>query len=314
MSELSNQLRIQFKQSDDRRDAGLTTPADIQRFDDIIYGNNAQWQKLDVYRPRDLENQCLPVLINVHGGGWVYGDKERYQYYCMSLAQQGFAVINFTYRLSPEFKFPAPLIDTNLVMKWVLDHQKEYGFDAKKIVAVGDSAGAHILAMYANLLTNPDYAHAFAPFASCDTDHNRFISIDTEGFHIPKGAVLYGVGLNCGQYQMDTKNGTPMTIGLAKDYFPGEGNAEEVDLANIPAHMTSGFPCALLMTCPQDFLQKEPAAMIARMTELQVSFEYRYFADEERKLAHIFHCNVRDPYAVRFNKEECNFLKGCVNA
>lgn len=55
----------------------------------------------------------IPVIVSVHGGGWGYGDKERYQYYCMSLAQQGFAVVNFSYRLASKYKFPAPLEDTN---------------------------------------------------------------------------------------------------------------------------------------------------------------------------------------------------------
>ena len=67
---------------------------------------------MDVYRPRDTD-AVIPVIVSVHGGGWGYGDKERYQYYCMSLAQQGFAVVNFSYRLASKYKFPAPLEDTN---------------------------------------------------------------------------------------------------------------------------------------------------------------------------------------------------------
>ena len=95
---------------------------------DIVYGTDPKRQALDVYRPRAAEGK-LPVIVSIHGGGWVYGDKERYQYYCMSLAQRGFAVVNFTYRLAPKFKFPASLEDTNLVFRWVLDHASEYGFD-----------------------------------------------------------------------------------------------------------------------------------------------------------------------------------------
>lgn len=101
---------------------------------------------LDVYRPKATNiEEKLPVIVSVHGGGWVYGDKEGYQYYCMSLAQRGFAVVNFSYRLAPESKFPASIIDTNLVFGWILDHAEEYGFDTENIFAVGDSAGAHML-------------------------------------------------------------------------------------------------------------------------------------------------------------------------
>lgn len=79
----------------------------------------------------------LPVIVSVHGGGWGYGDKERYQYYCMSLAQQGFAVVNFSYRLASKYKFPAPLEDTNRVFVWLLAHAVRYGFDTHNVFCVG---------------------------------------------------------------------------------------------------------------------------------------------------------------------------------
>ena len=63
----------------------------------------------------------------------MYGDKERYQYYCMSLAQRGFAVVNFTYRLAPESKFPAQLEDVNLVCKWVMKRAGRFHFDTERI-------------------------------------------------------------------------------------------------------------------------------------------------------------------------------------
>lgn len=90
MSQMSDFMRQQFKAGDDVRDAGLTTPPDIRRYDDIVYGPDSQIQKLDVYRPVEAGENKLPVIVSVHGGGWVYGDKERYQYYCMHPAQMGF--------------------------------------------------------------------------------------------------------------------------------------------------------------------------------------------------------------------------------
>ena len=121
MSELSDKIRSEFKKADDERDALMNTPEDIERWDNIVYGHDdREMQRLDVYRPKQAQGEDLPVIISVHGGAWMYGDKERYQYYCMSLAQRGFAVVNFTYRLAPESKFPAQLEDVNLVCKWVM--------------------------------------------------------------------------------------------------------------------------------------------------------------------------------------------------
>ena len=112
MSHVSDTVRAMFKEGDDIRDAGLTTPDDVVRFDDIAYGDDPM-QVLDVYRPSDAEGERLPVIVSVHGGAWVYGDKERYQYYCMSLAQHGFAVVNFSTSStattsSPSATRPAP--------------------------------------------------------------------------------------------------------------------------------------------------------------------------------------------------------------
>ena len=124
MSQASDTMRREWKINDAKRDAGLTTPDDIQRFDDIQYGPDPVENKLDVYRPKNAQGK-IPVIVSVHGGGWVYGDKELYQFYGMTLAQRGFAVVNFTYRLAPEVKFPAPLEDTNNVISWMYVNQEE---------------------------------------------------------------------------------------------------------------------------------------------------------------------------------------------
>lgn len=145
MSFMSDWVRENFGKGDAERDRGLHTPEDIVRFDNIAYGADPKWQVLDVYRPADARNRLLPVIVSVHGGGWVYGDKEGYQFYCMSLAKRGFAVVNFSYRLAPEIKFPASLEDTNLVFTWVLEQAEQYGFDTRYVFAVGDSAGGHNL-------------------------------------------------------------------------------------------------------------------------------------------------------------------------
>ena len=182
MSEIALRVREMFTKGDHERDAGNTTPADVERFDDIVYGTDEKWQVLDVYRPKGMKGK-LPVIISFHGGGWVYGDKDVYQWYTMNLAERGFAVINFTYRLAPEFQFPAPLEDCNLVVKWMLAHKDEYGFDTENVFAVGDSAGAHGLALYCDFLTNKDYAAKFA-------------------FTAPAGFHFNAVALNCGVYRI----------------------------------------------------------------------------------------------------------------
>ena len=57
------------------------------------------------------ENRKYPVIVSVHGGGWFYGDKELYSHYCCLLAEHGYVVVNFNYRLSPQNKYPAAIED-----------------------------------------------------------------------------------------------------------------------------------------------------------------------------------------------------------
>lgn len=294
MSTTSDTVRRLFKEGDDIRDAGLTTPDDIVRIDNIHYAEEDPCQVLDVYRPRDAEGERIPVLVSVHGGGWVYGDKDRYQWYCMSLAQHGFAVVNFTYRLAPEHKFPAGMQDTNLVFDWVLRHSNEFGFDADHVFAVGDSAGAHMLAMYAAACTDATYA---AELSICP----------------PEGFVPAGVALNCGTYRISAAKKTgdsmlDMLASLMEDLLPGGGTAEEFRLLSPIERIGADFPPAFVMTAEGDFLRTEALPLVHKLDDLGIEVCYHYYKSPERELGHVFHCNMRLAEAKQCNADECAFF------
>ena len=137
--------------ADAKRDAGLRVPADVTVCRNIRYQTGSAMQVLDIYRPRDVRGM-LPVIVNFHGGGWVYGSKEIYQFYCMELARQGFAVINPSYRLAPEHPFPAAFEDMRDVFAFVLCRAEKCGFDTEHIFSIGDSSGATGMAAIARLL------------------------------------------------------------------------------------------------------------------------------------------------------------------
>ena len=289
MSFTSFTVRAAFKYGDDKRDKGLTTPADIVRFDDIRYGPDFRWNLLDVYRPK-AEAGRLPVIVSIHGGGWVYGDKERYQYYCMSLAQQGFAVVNFTYRLAPKYKFPDSLEDTNRVFHWVLENAAQYGFDPERVYAVGDSAGAHMLGLYSCLCTNPDFAKEFS-------------------FSPPEGFAPRAVALNCGVYHISLTGKKDLTTRLMADYLPEKGSERELRLISVMDHLTERFPPAFVMTAEGDFLAEAAPPLAERLRELGVPVEYHYYGDREHVLGHVFHCNMKLDAAGQCNRDECDFFK-----
>jgi acetyl esterase len=85
----------------------------------------------------------LPGLVFFHGGGFVAGSLESYDDFCRVLANEtGCVVISVDYRLAPEHKFPAALVDTSAATCWILAHAAEFGLDPARTGVGGDSAGA----------------------------------------------------------------------------------------------------------------------------------------------------------------------------
>lgn len=209
----------------------------------------------------------------------------------MSLAQRGFAVVNFTYRLAPEFQFPASLEDTNTVFRWVLNHAEEYGFDTKHVFAVGDSAGAHILGVYSNLCTNQSYAKEY-PFSA------------------PVGFAPTAIGLHCGCYQITFDKSTDgSTKALMAEVLPQKGSEEELKRINVVTHITSNFPPTFLMTCTDDFLIAEAVPLAEKLMKCSVPFRYQFYASKAYPLHHVFHCNLRLKEAAKCNDDVCNFFR-----
>ncbi|MDY3889389.1 MAG: alpha/beta hydrolase [Agathobacter sp.] len=290
MSLMSILFRKGAAKNDKKRDAGLTTPSDIKRFDDIHYGAKKE-QVLDVYRPANEEG-LLPVIVSVHGGGWVYGDKELYQWYCMNLAQRGFAVVNFTYRLAPKYKFPSGIEDTNMVFHWIWENAQIYGFDLRNLFAVGDSAGAHMLSVYAAMKCNPVYAAQF-------------------DFPVENNVEIRAVALNCGKYDLRgvIDSGDALQSGLMKDVLPKKGTKGELEWVSPINYVNEAFPPAFVMTSNGDFLRDEAPKMRDKLMSLGVECEYRDYGDESEKLNHVFHLNIRLQSAEKCNDEECDFFR-----
>lgn len=117
---------------------------------DIPYGPHER-HRLDVLSPRLSSDRALPVLIFVHGGAFVRGNKsdgEIFDNVLNFFTRHGVLGINATYRLAPEHKFPAAAEDLRDVVKWVGKNAADYGGDPSKIFLMGHSAGAVHVASY----------------------------------------------------------------------------------------------------------------------------------------------------------------------
>ena len=79
----------------DKAQKSLPFPAGVTEYNNIPYiDDGSEYHLLDVYVPKNTTSK-LPVIFNVHGGSWCFGDKEYYKRFCMDLSKRGFAVVNF---------------------------------------------------------------------------------------------------------------------------------------------------------------------------------------------------------------------------
>ncbi|WP_092542829.1 alpha/beta hydrolase [Zunongwangia mangrovi] len=113
--------------------------------EDIEYKETASSiLKLDIYRPVFSAEEKAPVILLIHGGGWISGSKENQRIMAQNLAENGFVAITIAYRLSQEAVYPAGVIDIKDAIRWIKSNAKAYNIDSDKIAVLGTSAGAQL--------------------------------------------------------------------------------------------------------------------------------------------------------------------------
>ena len=278
------EIRKSFLAGDTRRDKGLTTPEDIIRCDNIPYGEHGVWNLTDVYYPKTTTS-CQKTIISIHGGAWVYGTKEQYQFYCMNLAQRGFTVVNFNYRLAPEHKYPTALEDVNQLFVWLRLHYEEYFVDLNQLYIVGDSAGAQLASQYLIMLNNKEYATTFS-------------------FPIESEIKIKAAALNCGAYDILKI----MEISEDEGIFSYIGDTDPKTL-DVLQYLNDQFPPTILTTATHDFLKEMAKPMYERLRMANVPCKMKvYEGIDGRELCHVFHLNIRSEEAKICNDEECEFF------
>ena len=123
---------------------------------------------LDVWRRPDLPRDAnAPVLVQVHGGAWILGDKEGQAYPLMvHMAERGWVCVSVTYRLSPRATWPDHIVDVKRALAWVKENIADHGGDPGWVALTGGSAGGHLCALAA---LTPDEAQFQPGFEQADT-------------------------------------------------------------------------------------------------------------------------------------------------
>ena len=108
--------------------------------ENVAYGLRAR-HRLDLFRTQ-TPREHRPLILFVHGGAWMHGDKKDYRFIGEAFAKEGFDVAVINYHLAPEHIFPASIDDLSLALNYLNVHQLKYQISTEKVVLMGHSAGA----------------------------------------------------------------------------------------------------------------------------------------------------------------------------
>lgn len=139
--------REDFQALADEREGNYKFPEGVVCIRDVGYGCDYPERRMDIFCPT-CTSRKHPVIINIHGGGLVMGNKEFNTYFCAQLAELGFLVFSVEYRLIPNTDIYGQIDDVSRAMDFVAYVAPSFDGDMSNVYMVGDSAGA-LLIVYA---------------------------------------------------------------------------------------------------------------------------------------------------------------------
>lgn len=273
---LVDKFNAMVAKNDAKRIASKTPFEGVEKHYDIPYIDDGnKYHLLDVYRPDDIPTtEPLPVIIDIHGGAWIYGTKEINAHYCQGLAKYGYCVVNINYRVITEEgqgTFPALLDDCFAAFSWVENNIASYGGDLNNVFLTGDSAGAHLAAMCAAI--NGDGKLR-------------------EELNMKTNLVFRALGLTCGVSNVDIfrKIKLPILNYLFKLFF-GDGWKKHPYLytATLKNLDLSVLPPIFLNTARSDFMRFDVLSFDKLLTKRGIKHELLNISQKtEHKLEHVY--------------------------
>lgn len=244
----------------------------IKEINNIAYLDGGhKYHTLDVYYPEGT-NAALPIIIDVHGGGWIYGEKEINKPYCLTLAKQGYVVFNINYRLLPEVSFPDNLKDIFSALNWIEENAAKYFGDLGNAYIIGDSAGGHLVATALAAIADTEFASLCGVStslkfrAACLLCAVTDLEVFTKRRRIPLINFFH-------------------TVFLGKDYV----NSAFLKYLTVRNNKLENFPPLFIITNEGDFMKKQVFEFVEECKKRGIPHEFNYTkkVDVENKLEHV---------------------------
>ena len=132
--------------------------------ENLSYGPHER-HVLDLYFPDGVAGP-LPLVVCIHGGGWMSGDKKDYVRQATRLAKAGFAAASINHRYCTEVRSPAQVDDAQRAVRWLRHHAAAYGLDGSRMGATGSSSGGHLSVFLGLTETRLHVDDELAPYSS----------------------------------------------------------------------------------------------------------------------------------------------------
>jgi len=219
----------------------------------IADGPSAQ-VALRILRPENTQ-ASLPVIVYIHGAGWVFGSPQTHDRLVRELAVgAGAAVVFPEYRLCPEARYPTALEECYTVTRWVARRGQEYGLDAQRLAVAGDSVGGNMAAAVTLLSRErgePDIRLQllFYPVTDAAFDTASYHQF-AEGYHLRRDAMMWF-------WDQYTRH-------------PGERNEITASPLRASVEQLQGLPAALIITAEADVMRDEGEAYANKLREAGV--------------------------------------------
>ena len=237
---------------------------------------------VDVFYPADVDktDRALLTVIWIHGGGWISGNKDQIANYARILAGRGFTVVGVDYSIAPGSTYPTPLRQVNAALAYLQENAAKLHIDPQRFVLAGDSAGAHIAAQMANIISVPSYAQAVGIAPSI------------------KRTQMAGLVLYCGAYKLGEEPGIRIgdfsrvllwAYSGRKDF----GSDPSFATASVIDYVTVDFPPVFISAGNADPLQPQSLAFSAALGKLGIRVDSLFFpADYQPPLPHEYQFNL----------------------
>jgi acetyl esterase len=247
---------------------------------------------LRIYSPADPAAAPVPLLLYLHGGGFVIGDLETHDAVCRTLCHEsGMKVVAVDYRLAPEHPFPAAPDDAEAALRWLGAHATELGGDPRRIAVAGDSAGAQLALVAARRTAGAVAVGAVGmiyPLAQHHDQPSASYAENGEGKFLTMGVMRWF----CDTY-----------LGAA----PGAARHPDYDLLH--AGRLEGLPATWIATLGHDPLRDEGCSLARRMAGEGVPVTHRHYPSA-------IHCCIHftavSPIGRQLTVELAHWLRGRV--